>query len=642
MYRDKIIKSYAPRYDGHSFTVQFPEFDEATQSIHRHTTPDVVNILRSSVLRVKHKKTIRVEVLYLENGKYLDCPYGGETGEDKIRRARLLSQGTLEALRAYNYYPTIIQTNEWPTWLVGAFLKRKAEYCTDPHFEHTQVGSMMHNPHPSYSIGMDEANPFRRYYYCMVMGMDAIVNADICINPESHSGHEIDLKYIMLNTSDYIGTVSKAMRKRMLEEPDVFHYGHLFQRMFAEERFFSRRNGFNMGARQRFWFSTKKSILETYDANAKKRLFQKYTRAKKQAKLSLQADPHIRLRSDDEQTDHIIFSMLHRICKQKGFELLVDWKVYEDEAGRRYVVYEPWKMMGPTVLEYFLSRDVRIQYVICGRVEDSFDGRRYDMHFRRIAGDPYFAGRFAYYPEGSLPPSLYRNVYGGGQFFVMPSGGGVGEPCGISQQEAHAGGTPVIAHHQDGLQRTVSDADFGDRDFPPNGVKFSGFIGEALLDAMLDAVEIYTNNRRLKYVDKKGSPRKCKYSTLSYNAFNTDHRWLRLLREYIRTYSMMAGVEMPEHIEAMRLIVAMDTVPDSDLANIILHIGLTVPEAIEALLDALLCTIPSVRKKVEAALIRLYGTLKKDILSIIEKRAKKTSDDDPLQKHLDALIEKLV
>ena len=139
-----------------------------------------------------------------------------------------------------------------------------------------------------------------------------------------------------------------------------------------------------MGARQRFWFRSKKSIIETYDQTARKRLFAKYTHAKKLAKAALQNDPNIRLKPDDEKTPHVIFSMLHRICKQKGFELLVDWKVYEDR-GRRWVTYEPWKMMGQTVLEYFLSRDPRIQYVICGRVEDSFDGRRFDMHFRRIA-----------------------------------------------------------------------------------------------------------------------------------------------------------------------------------------------------------------------------------------------------------------
>ncbi|MHC4233322.1 MAG: glycosyltransferase family protein, partial [Planctomycetota bacterium] len=343
----------------------------------------------------------------------------------------------------------------------------------------------------------------------------------------------------------------------------------------------------------------------------------------------------------DEQTDHIIFSMLHRICKQKGFELLVDWKVYEDERGRRWVVYEPWKMMGPTVLEYFLSRDERIQYVICGRVEDSFDGRRYDMHFRRIAGDTYFQGRFSYYPEGSLSPSLYRNIYVGSQFFVMPSGGEVGEPCGISQQEAHAGGTPVVAHHQDGLQRTVSDYDFGDREFPPNGVKFSGFTGEALLDALLDAVQIYYHGSRLRYVDKQNLPRKIRYSTLSYNAFNTDHRWLRLLRDYIRTYSMMAGVEMPEHIDAMRLVVAMEDAPSAELANIILQNGLTISEAVNVLLDALGCPIPSVRRQVEKILVRLYTALEKEISKVLQKRLTLAASDEAEKKYINRMLEQV-
>jgi glycogen synthase len=640
-HREKIIKNFAPRYDGHSFTIQFPEYDDSTQSIRRNTVPDVVNILRSNLLRFKHGKTARVEVLYLENGKYLDAPYGGTTGEDKIRRARILSQGALEALRAYNYYPSIIQTNEWPTWLIPAYLKRWTEFSTDPHFFNTCIGSMMHNPHPSYSIVMDEANLFKRYYYCMILGMDAVVNADICMNPESSSGHEIDLTHLMLKTSDYIGTVSKAMRRRIIDEPAVFKHSRIYRQLYNEGRFFSRRNGFNMAARQRFWFRSKKSILETYDIAASKRLFSKYTHAKKLAKRGLQSDPNIRLRLDDDNTHHVIFSMLHRVCKQKGFELLVDWKVYIDEFGKRWVTYEPWKMMGPTVLEYFLSTDERIQYVICGRVEDSFDGRRFDMHFRRIASLPQFAGRFAYYPEGSLSPSLYRNVYVGSQFFVMPSGGEVGEPCGISQQEAHAGGTPVVAHHQDGLQRTVSDRDFGDREFPSNGIKFSGFTGDALLDALLDATSIYYTGKRIKYNDKKGRPKTMRYRDLSYNAFNTDHRWLRLLRSYIETYSMMTGVAMPDHIDAMRLVVSMSETVDAELTHIILREGLTIPEAVHSLLDALTCPILSVRKAVENALLRLYGVIKTDMLPLVEKRLSLASTDDTQKKLINRLLEQI-
>lgn len=640
--RERIIKNYAPRYDGHNFTIQFPEFDDSTQGIRRNTPHDVVNILRSNLLRVKHGKRSRVEVLYLENGKYLDVPYGGLTCEDKLRRARILAQGALEALRAYNYYPSIIQTNEWPTWLLSAYLKRWPDYHEDPHFTNTRVGSMLHNPHPSYSIVMDEANPFKRYFYCLVIGLDAVGHADICLD-DGPSGPRIDMMSIMLKTSDYIGTVSRAMKRRILAEPGVFQHPHLFAMLEAQGRFFGRRNGFHMAARQRFWFRSKKSILEVYDKTARKRLFAKYAHAKRMAKPALQNDPNIRLNPDDEKTNHVIFAMLHRVCKQKGFELLVDWKVYDDH-GRRFVTYEPWKMMGQTVLEYFLSRDPRIQYVICGRVEDSFDGRRFDMHFRRIAAMPEFHGRFAYYPEGSLSPSLYRNVYVGSQYFVMPSGGEVGEPCGISQQEAHAGGTPVVAHHQDGLIRTVCDRDFGDKETPPNGVKFSGFSGESLLDALLDAVEIYYHGRRLRYVDKNGRPRRQRYSELSYNAFTTDHRWLRLLRDYIQTYRMMAGTEMPEHIDAIRLAVEMANAPDHELPNVILENGMTVPEATQYLVKALGCSIASVSSKIEDILYRLYNVIGEKTDLNLEKRLleAQASDDTQLRKHAAKLKDRIV
>jgi glycogen synthase len=484
---------------------------------------------------------------------------------------------------------------------------------------------------------MDEANPFKRYYYCLILGLDAVGHADICLD-----GQRIDMTSIVLKTSDYIGTVSRAMKARILAEPNVFRHSHLFSWLESQGRFFGRRNGFHMAARQRFWFRTKKSILETYDKDARKRLFAKYTRAKKLAKPALQSDPNIRLKRDDEKTQHVIFAMLHRVCKQKGFELLVDWKVYEDR-GRRWVTYEPWKMMGQTVLEYFLSRDERIQFVICGRIEDSFDGRRFDMHFRRIAWMPEFAGRFAYSPEGSLSPSLYRNVYVGSQYFVMPSGGEVGEPCGISQQEAHAGGTPVIAHHQDGLIRTVSDRDFGDRETPPNGIKFSGFYGEALLEALLDAVEVYFKGQRLSYVDKKGRPRKLRYSELSYNAFTTDHRWLRLLRDYIQTYREMAGTEMPPHIDAIRLAVEMAEAPDHELPDIILISGMQIAEAADYLVNALGCPIASVNRKIESLLVRLYGVIGKNTDFNLEKRLSValTSENTTLRKQAERLMNEL-
>ena len=153
--------------------------------------------------------------------------------------------------------------------------------------------------------------------------------------------------------------------------------------------------------------------------------------------------------------------------------------------------------------------------------------------------------------------------------------------------------------------------------------------------------EIYYNNRRSKYLDKQGNPKKLRYRDLSYNAFNTDHRWLRLLREYIQTYSMMAGVASPEHIDAMRLVVNMTDAPDAELADIILRNGLKIPEAINCLLDALTCRISSVKKAVDNTLIRLSAILQKDILIIIEKRLAHAATEETEKKRMKQLIERI-
>jgi hypothetical protein len=283
-------------------------------------------------------------------------------------------------------------------------------------------------------------------------------------------------------------------------------------------------------------------------------------------------------------------------------------------------------MNGTTVLEYFMSTDRRIQYVVCGRVEDSFDGRRFDMHLRRTAGLARFRGQFAYYPEGSLSVALYRDIYLGSQYFVMPSGGDIGEPCGISQQEAHAGGTPVIAHHQDGLERTVSDRHFGDTAHPSNGIKFTGFTGEALLDALLDAVEVYYHGKRLKYVDDKGRPRKRRYCDLSFNAFHTDHRWLRILRDYIDMYAQVLGVKLPQHLDAVRLIAEIAPASDENLGNAVLRTGVNMVEAADHLTEALCCDTPSVRSAAGEALLRLDGVLGKEGLLDIKGRLRHAAE----------------
>ena len=105
-----------------------------------------------------------------------------------------------------------------------AYLTKMSVYRDDPHFARAQTFSMMHNPHPAYSIVLAEADPAKWSYYCRVLGFDPVGGFDLFSNPESQTGHDIDLTHIMLKTSQFIGTVSRAMRQRILDEPWLF--GH--------------------------------------------------------------------------------------------------------------------------------------------------------------------------------------------------------------------------------------------------------------------------------------------------------------------------------------------------------------------------------------------------------------------------------
>jgi hypothetical protein len=104
----------------------------------------------------------------------------------------------------------------------------------------------------------------------------------------------------------------------------------------------------------------------------------------------------------------------------------------------------------------------------------------------------------------------------------------------------------------------------------------------------------------------------------------------------------MAGVKMPEHIDAMRLVVATEQEPDTELANIILQNGLTIPEAVSALLDALSCPIPSVQTQVGKTLVRLYDGLEKEIFDMVQKRLSSASSDEADKRYINHLLEQIV
>jgi len=184
----------------------------------------------------------------------------------------------------------------------------------------------------------------------------------------------------------------------------------------------------------------------------------------------------------------------------------------------------------------------------------------------------------------------------------------------------------VIAHHQDGLQHTVSDNDFGDKDYPANGIKFTGFSGEGLLEAMLDAVEIYYHGRRRLYRDADGKPKPLDYDDLVFHAFTRDHRWIKPLRDYIDMFAKVLGTALPVHLDALRLIEEIAYTEDGETGDVLLKYGLSTEQAILSLIAAMGCDVASVRRAAARTLVRLAQTLKNPFLSEALKQLRQAMD----------------
>ena len=47
------------------------------------------------------------------------------------------------------------------------------------------------------------------------------------------------------------------------------------------------------------------------------------------------------------------------------------------------------------------------------------------------------------------------------------------------------------------------------------------------------------------------------------HAFNTDHRWLRLLHDYVTMYAHIHGTHLPIHLDALQLITRLVNIGDA-------------------------------------------------------------------------------
>ncbi|MFH1093564.1 MAG: glycogen/starch synthase [Candidatus Omnitrophota bacterium] len=146
-----------------------------------------------------------VRIGYLENSRYFNLlkgPDGTESAYNgpnyfRMRFARMLSLGTLLAIRERNIHARVIQTNDWTTAYVKAYLEGReridlslANLKFDAHLNNTEVLSITHNLHRYYQGMLSLSNQWER---------DERILNDLGFNPE----HDIDILVLGFDNPRY-------------------------------------------------------------------------------------------------------------------------------------------------------------------------------------------------------------------------------------------------------------------------------------------------------------------------------------------------------------------------------------------------------------------------------------------------------
>lgn len=146
-----------------------------------------------------------------------------------------------------------------------------------------------------------------------------------------------------------------------------------------------------------------------------------------------------------EAIDRPLLGMVARLTRQKGADILI-------EAASGIVADD-------------------LYLVVLGMGDPE-----YEESFRKLAAD--FPGRIAV--QIGFDNGLAHRIEAGADMFLMPSRY---EPCGLNQIYSLRYGTVPVVRATGGLDDTIEEG---------TGFKFSAYTGEALLDAVREAVEAYS------------------------------------------------------------------------------------------------------------------------------------------------------
>jgi starch synthase len=415
-----------------------------------------------------------VKYYLLEHYEFFDGLYWGITSSEKLRRRVAFARACAEVILTFQLGPHYTFTNDAYIGIFNGIIRSDPYYANHPVFMRNKFLHIVHNggwqyfdSYERYENGFDLFNLFNlpswRYkdftdpvfesrFNCMATGI-RFSDKTITVSPSYAKQLEFasdGLERVVHGVLGISNAIGRDFREKITKRFDESgfvddNYKRLLECIEADEILKSK-----IESRYHEILTGNGSISKIKDES------RRYIISRMRNKLLLQSQ-----RGLNVDPDAIIFSMIHRISEQKGFQLLL-----EASEG--------------------LIKNFGYQIIVGGAVSSG------DRKGEELAHGLYQLN--TYYPKSvnvsfgfqdvSIP-LLCTDLFG------MPS---MHEPGGISQLEAFTSGSLVVARATGGLRDTVFPIRLRGDSIDGNGFLFTDYTAWSFYDAMNRAASFFKEN----------------------------------------------------------------------------------------------------------------------------------------------------
>jgi len=444
-----------------------------------------------------------VRLIFLRHRRLADKLYRNVWADEQVRRALFLAQGALEIMREpkFGVVPHLVITNDWVTGLVPALMQVHPRYSEDPRLKDVATVHVIHNGGQGYQ-GRFATDQFGEDIFPL-FGVAAEHYFGLS-DPQERQLINFTAA-ALFHVREAILTVSRPYAAELLTNEG----GEGLQSLYRRRRrvLFGISNGIDRyGIRKSVWEMGFRARGDEVRAGRFRDALYSGRLPLLKGALKGEIQKRFELAEDPEA---VLICLVGRLAEQKGIKLLTDdigdgecvlSQLLRDYPAVQFLIAGPKSEGDPAfeVLSKYIS-DLRSRYP--GRISSNFE---------------------------FIPHREAIQIAAASDLFLMPSRY---EPGGITQLEALAVGTPVIARNVGGLQATLSNYE---KDYSEGtGFLFQQYKASELMKATRRAIiSISDPNER---------------GRLLFNTVAAKNDWSDRFPSYLALFRFIAGVSEPTH-----------------------------------------------------------------------------------------------